>query len=375
MTDVDLVSVSLEVIRSGQTQSGAFLASPSFSQYGYSWLRDGAFIADSLLLAGKADAASRFHAWVASVVHASAAGIERSIEAVREGGRPGTMDYLHCRYTTDGSAGPDDWPTFQLDGPGIWLWALGRHVTAGGTAGQGVLAAAELVGRYLAALWPVPSSDAWEEFPDEVHTSTLAADLAGLRALLALSATARAELAIVAAEAAIAARLWSQGDGRTAWTKWTGSDAVDASLLWIAAPYALVHPAEPRFAATLARIEAELVSVDGGVHRYRADTFYGGGEWLLLTASLGRVYVRRDGRGDRDRALRCLAWIEAQAGPDGEMPEQVATNALRPDAIGAWQASWGTSARPLLWSHATYLALRAELGLPTGEPGAARSMS
>ena len=88
MTDVDLVSASLEVIRAGQTPTGAFVASPTFSQYGYSWLRDGAFIADSLLLAGQAAAASRFHAWVASVVHASASGIERSIVAARAGGRP-----------------------------------------------------------------------------------------------------------------------------------------------------------------------------------------------------------------------------------------------------------------------------------------------
>ena len=367
MTDVDLVNVSLEVIRSGQTPTGAFVASPTFSQYGYSWLRDGAFIADSLRLAGEAAAASRFHVWVASVVHASAPGIERSIVAVRAGDRPLATDYLHCRYTTNGSAGPDDWPTFQLDGPGIWLWSLGRHA-AGNRLSGSLLDAALRVGHYLAALWPVPSSDAWEEFPDEIHTSTLAAELAGLRALLALSPEARAEPTILVAAASIESRLRNQGRAVGAWTKWTGSNAVDASLLWIAVPYGLVPVHEGRFAATLARVEAELVSADGGVHRYAADTYYGGGEWLLLTASLGRVYARRNGPGDRARALRCLTWIEAQAASDGGLPEQVATDALHPEGIDEWRVMWGESACPLLWSHATYLALRAELGLPTANP-------
>jgi GH15 family glucan-1,4-alpha-glucosidase len=144
--------------------------------------------------------------------------------------------------------------------------------------------------------------------------------------------------------------------------KWQGTDAVDGSLLWIVAPYGLVDPRDPAFAVTLEQIEAELVSVDGGVRRYATDTFYGGGEWLLLTAALGRVYLRRDGPGDRDRAAHCLRWIEAQASSEGWLPEQVATNALHPERIDEWRASWGESACPLLWSHATYLALLHELG-------------
>lgn len=359
MTSEDLVAVSLDVIKAGQAPNGAFIASPTFSQYGYAWLRDGAFIAESLDLVGDHAAAGRFHSWVAGIVADATAGIERSISAGREGRRPDPADYLHCRYTADGSTGPNDWPTFQLDGPGIWLWALGRHVAAGGMLAGGLARAAVLAGRYLASLWSLPSNDAWEEFPDHVHTSTLAADLAGLRALLAISPEARAEPTIVAAETGIASRLHGAGP----WTKWTGSDAVDASLLWIAAPYALVEPDDPQFAATLDRIETDLVSIDGGVHRYIADTYYGGGEWLLLTASLGRVYLRRGGPGDRDRAIRCLHWIETRAAPDAGLPEQVATRSLHPEFIDDWRSSWGESACPLLWSHASYLALHSELGI------------
>lgn len=356
---VDLFEHSLEVIHAGQAASGAFIASPTFGQYDYAWLRDGAFVAEALDLVGDLPSAARFHRWVASIVNDAGEGIERSIAAVAAGSTPRAEDYIHCRYRTDGSIGPEDWPTFQLDGPGIWLWSLGHHARCGGAITDDVLAAAGRVTRYLAALWNQPSNDAWEEFPDHVHTSTLAAILAGLGAASALGIEAARDMAVTNAKISLAARL---ANGSTALTKWPGTDAVDASLLWIAAPYELAAPESPSFAATLARIESDLVSVDGGVHRYRDDTYYGGGEWLLLTSALGRVYLRRGGPGNRDRAARCLAWIEAQAGPDGGMPEQVATRALHPERIAEWIAAWGPSASPLLWSHAAYLALRSELG-------------
>lgn len=358
-TAVDLFERSLEVIRAGQAPSGAFMASPTFGQYGYAWLRDGAFIAEALDLVGELPAAARFHRWVASVVNDAGDGIERSIAAVAVGSTPRVEDYIHCRYRVDGSLGPEDWPTFQLDGPGIWLWSLGHHARCGGAIDDHLLEAADLATRYLAALWDQPSNDAWEEFPDHVHTSTLAGILAGLRAARDLGVAATLDPAVTRAEAGLVARVI---DRSVAHAKWPGNDAVDASLLWIAEPYALAEPDSPAFAATLARIEAELVSIDGGVHRYRDDTYYGGGEWLLLTSALGRVYLRRGGPGDRDRAIRCLAWIEAQAGPDGALPEQVATRALHPDRIAEWIAAWGPSASPLLWSHAAYLALRSKLG-------------
>jgi GH15 family glucan-1,4-alpha-glucosidase len=150
-------------------------------------------------------------------------------------------------------------------------------------------------------------------------------------------------------------------------TKWPGSRAVDASLLWMAAPYEMLLPDEPRFAATLARIESELMDEDGGVHRFRDDTYYGGGAWPILASAYGRVLVRRGAPGDLERARRALAWIEAQADERGNLPEQVADRAFAPGRIGEWRARWGESARPLLWSHAAYLALQAELtsSMPT----------
>ena len=357
ITMPDLAARSLGIIRDGQAASGAFVAGPTFSQYGYAWLRDGSFIAEAMDLVGESAMAIRFHDWVAGVVLASAAGVERSIETARRGEVPDRPDHLHCRYAVDGTALDDTWPAFQLDGPGIWLWALAHHQRHRGVLSMRQVRAAELAARYLAALWRTPSADAWEESPTRVHTSTQAAILAGLRAVGTIPGLV-VPPEVIHARAALETQLL---DGGGAWTKWAGDSDVDGSLLWILAPYELVGPDHPRAVATLARVERELVSVAGGVYRYRADTYYGGGEWLLLTAALGRTYLRRGEPGDRDRAAAALAWIEAQAAPDGTLPEQVATHALHPERIEEWVRTWGESARPLLWSHATYLSLRTEL--------------
>jgi GH15 family glucan-1,4-alpha-glucosidase len=354
----DLWSASLRIISAGQAASGAFVASPTFSQYRYAWLRDGSFVAESLDLVGELERSARFHAWVAGIVIRSADGLGRAIDKARRGAVPSTEAYLHCRYDVDGGESVGEWHTFQLDGPGIWLWAVAHHARHGGRIDPAIHEAVALTARYLAALWPQPCADAWEESPEHVHSSTAAAILAGLDAAVELVPDLPDSGDVAAARAALGARL-APASGCHA--KWLGSPAIDASLLWMVAPYGLVAATEPRFAATLARIEDELIDADGGVDRYRADTFYGGGAWPVLTSAYGRVVLRRDGPGDRQRAMAALRWIEAQADAEGRLPEQVADRAFAPHRLAEWRERWGESAKPLLWSHAAYLALRVEL--------------
>jgi GH15 family glucan-1,4-alpha-glucosidase len=355
----DLVEVSFDVISHGQASSGAFVAGPTFSQYGYSWFRDGAFIAEALDLSGRTAWSARFHHWVARLVLASADGLERARAAAREGKPPAAADYLHCRYGADGAPSDDEaWPNFQLDGPGIWLWSLARHVRLGGRLDAELHAAFKVVARYLGDLWETPCADAWEEHPERVHTSTLAAIRVGVDAAVAMEPSLAGEPAI--------ARLRAEIDKRSAvvegaFTKWPGNPEVDASLLWMAAPYESLGTTEPRFAATLDRIEREIIDHDGGVHRFASDTFYGGGAWPVLTSAYGRVLLRRNEPGDLQRAVAALRWIAAQADGAGLLPEQVPKHAIAPQCIDEWRELWGESARPLLWSHAAYLALRAEL--------------
>jgi len=110
--------------------------------------------------------------------------------------------------------------------------------------------------------------------------------------------------------------------------------------------------------ATIAQIEAHLRRPGGGVYRYLGDTYYGGGEWVLLAAWLGWYYTEV---GEEERASELLNWVEAQADDEGHLPEQVSTHLLATDRYAEWEARWGPVAKPLLWSHAMYLILHRAL--------------
>jgi GH15 family glucan-1,4-alpha-glucosidase len=359
-----LADRSLAIIRAGQAPSGAYVASPTFSVYGYCWLRDGAFIADAMSRAGDIESAEAFFAWCASVLVTRRRRIESLIARHTAGATIPAGDFLHTRFTLDGHESDAEWENFQLDGYGTWLWALGEHSRRHDRPVTPFLEGALLSADYVTAFALVPSYDWWEEHRGERHTSTLAAIHAGLRAVgswaevppsrrTAANATAAGLVDVVRADAARLGYL----------AKWLGGDAVDASLVAVATPFDMIPADDPLMAATTERIERELVH-DGGVHRYSLDTFYGGGEWLLLAALLGWHQLRT---GRRESALRQLEWIERHASSDGHLPEQVSDHLLAPGFAPIWIERWGTVAAPLLWSHAMFLTLAIELGVV--EPG------
>jgi len=357
----DLVAASLDVIKAGQGPSGAYVACPDYPTYRYCWFRDGAFIAHAMDLWGEHASARRFYDWVAETILERTEAVERCVAAASWGQRPDPLDLLDTRYTMDGQRGDDaEWPNFQLDGFGTVLWGLRRH---GALTGQPTLPvwdeATRLLVRYLAALWTYPNYDCWEEFPDRIAVSTLAALYAGLHAASTMLGPDDGEGRRAAATAAaIAARVRRDGvrDGRLI-KHLGGTDAVDASLLWACVPFGedgLLSPADPLMRATADRVEANLIGATGGVHRYLADTFYGGGEWMLLTALLGEYRAAID---DMQGARSRLAYVEAHADTRGYLPEQSGRTPLHPQHVREWQDRWGPVARPLLWSHAAYLGL------------------
>jgi GH15 family glucan-1,4-alpha-glucosidase len=310
---------SVAVIRSGQADTGAYIACPTFEPYRFAWLRDGSFVADAMSRVGEVESAEAFFDWAARVIlsrrHRVAAG-----------------EHLHARYTVDGRESQAEWPTFQLDGYGMLLWALREH---GGRHGRALARwgdAADVTTDYLAARWRDACTDWWEE-REGVHAATLAAVYAGLAAF------DRSE----AAEVRDAVR--------------PEEARLDASLLACATPFAAVDPAG--LGPVLARIESELVSPGGGVHRHPGDTYYGGGEWLLLTALLGWCYAEL---GRVDDARDALDWVAAHATPEGELPEQSQDYLLAPAMYEPWLERWGPPACPLLWSHAMFLTLASVLG-------------
>jgi GH15 family glucan-1,4-alpha-glucosidase len=129
---------------------------------------------------------------------------------------------------------------------------------------------------------------------------------------------------------------------------------VDASLLGVSLPYHVLSPDCPTMRATVKAIESDLHRPGGGVYRYKTDVYYGGGEWILLTAWLGWYYAVV---GQVSRAKALCSWVEAQADEDGNLPEQVNEHKLAPGHYEPWVNKWGSVANPLTWSHAMYIIL------------------
>jgi GH15 family glucan-1,4-alpha-glucosidase len=338
-----------------QHPGGGFLASPRFPTYAYSWLRDGSFIAYSLLRWNRADACRRFLDWVAGVITARASSVGAVEAALAAGRRPEPQQTLPTRYTVEGGSAEDDWPNFQIDGYGTWLWLLDEYLKAS-DAGPGLperwRPAVELSLRYLKAVWTFPNFDCWEENGEGVHPSTLACVYGGVNAMAGRTADPghRAWADEIRAFV-LATRL---PDGR--FPKSLGNPAAEASLLWLSLPFGVVDVGHPSMQATAARIESDLLR-QGGVQRYAKDTYYGGGRWVLLSAWLAWYWLKV---GRQAEAEELLTWVEAQADSEGGLPEQVAQAVNDPSFVPVWEHRWGPSASPLLWSHAMYLVALAE---------------
>src|SRR5690606_3762550 len=322
---VALAAAQRDLIRSLQHPSGAYPASPTFSAYrGYSWFRDGAFIADAMSAGGDAVSADAFFGWCARVIVDRRDHIARIVEAAESGAPVPDLAMMPTRFTLDGRDGDDEWWDFQLDGYGLWLWAVGAHAARHGVDTGPWLEAVRLTVAYLASSWQRPCYDWWEEHVEHVHISTLGSVLAGLRAAAALPGmdAATAELARTVADA-VDARMRSDGVAAGHLVKWVGSDAVDASLASLIAPLGALDAHEPLALATLEALDAQLV-VDGGMHRFRADTYFGGGQWPLLSCMLGLAWARV---GRPERATELLRWAASTA-HEGGMPEQVERHLL-----------------------------------------------
>ena len=348
-----LARQSSDLIVSLQDPSGAYPASPTFSAYrGYCWFRDGAYIADGVSSMGEVESASAFFDWCARILEGRAKQIDGIVAAAAAGSPVADADMLPTRFTFDGSDGDDEWWDYQLDGYGTWLWAVVEHAERHGLALDRWSRAIEISVAYLRSSWQRPCFDWWEENADQVHVSTLGCIAGGFIAV------DRAGLASLTNEvAAIRQLITDQGlhDGHLA--KWLGSTAVDGSLASVVSPLAVFAPQTPIGAATIAAIESEL-TVDDGVHRYLDDTFFGGGQWPLLSCMLGLAHVEA---GNPARALELLRWAASQSTAEGYLPEQVADHLLDPAMVDEWVERWGTVATPLLWSHAMFARLAVAL--------------
>ncbi len=360
----------VDVLLAAQRENGAFPAGAEFSQYGFCWLRDGSFIAHALdVVASRAAAAgdettatrtraasARFHRWTAATIERLGDAVNDLIERRARAEPLSEFDFLPARFTLSGEWEKDGWPNFQLDGYGQWLWSLAHHLRANGRTElpEELVPAVRLVVRYLSVFWDQPCYDSWEEHRSQLHTATLASVHAGLRDI----GPYLPPLADAARAAAAGALRYIHDDcvrdGHL--IKYIRNTAVDASLLWLSMPFEVFAIDDPVMAATATRIERELLG--GGVRRYLADTYYGGGEWVLLTAWLAWYWLRT---GRRDDAEKLMQWVEEQRDESGALPEQVPGTAYHPRFLAYWKREWGPSAKPLLWSHAMAALVKAEM--------------
>jgi GH15 family glucan-1,4-alpha-glucosidase len=209
----------------------------------------------------------------------------------------------------------------------------------------------------VAEFWQEPCFDWWEERLG-VHTATLGAAHAALR----VGERWLPEGPELASRVVEVVRNGCVRGGVLRGS--LADDQLDASVLACGGPFGLVEAGDPLLEATVRALAEEGV-VHGGVHRYPGDTYYGGGEWLLLSALLGSCFAAA-GRDEDARAQ--LGWVAAHATPEGDLPEQAAEHLLTPAEYGPWVERWGPSASPLLWSHATFVTLSLELGATMPEP-------
>jgi isomaltose glucohydrolase len=361
-----LAARSVEVIRANQAPTGAYPAAPSFGPYQFCWLRDGSFIADAVSRAGEVASADAFFDWCAGVLRARRTVIEELGERRGRGEAIDSSEHPHSRFTLEGNDSAGEWSNHQLDGYGSWMWALGEHAGRHGRDVSRLADAVELTARYVADFVDDPCFDWWEERTGR-HTVTLAAAAAGLRAAARIDGVdpdVRESCAAGAQAATGSIRRDGARGGRL--NAALGDDRLDASLLACAVPFETLAPDDPLVLATVEALEGKLAH--GGVHRHLEDTYYGGGEWLLLAALLGWYYaaVGRD-----KEAWAQLAWVADRAEPNGDLPEQTDEHLLARGAREEWVQRWGPPASPLLWSHAFYLALAIRLGLPARQSVAA----
>lgn len=366
---MSLYQRSIEIIQQFQSPEGAYVACPNFPMYHYSWVRDSSYVAHAMDLAGVYDSARKFHRWVVNVIERYKFKIPLIEQALKSAEPLKSDDFLFTRYTLDGREDIRTvWGNFQIDGYGIWLWTVCEHyrMTGDKTWLKSVEQSISLIVEYLQLVWRLPNYDCWEENPDLLHSYSIASAYGGLSAVLKLIKEkeinlypdsiqkSMGEMNDFISKYGVLNEELTKHINPVLATNHDKNSSIDASLLGAAVPGDLFLLDDPIMINTISSIQQKLVSPEGGVYRYEKDSYYGGGQWILLTAWLGWVECKI---GQHNQAEKRLVWIEKQADENNWLPEQVPQDLLAPYYYDEWLDNWGEIAKPLLWSHAMYIIL------------------
>lgn len=343
---MNLFEESIRIIKNNQAETGAYIASPGISVYQYSWFRDGSWIAYAMLIADEKKSAEKFYDWSSKVIIKYEKKILDAIKNSEERKSIGE-NFIHARYSIYGEEVNEKWGEFQLDGLGVWLWSLSQFIEHAGREKIEWIKSAGLVCDYLKKLWNIPCNDIWEENPEKIHTSVLASIYAGLSSFSSKFPEKNLEKTCNNIKEFILNNLVY----KDSLIKYFGSKEVDSGILMCAVPFNIFSAKNALIKKTAKRIVNEL-HVTQGLKRYKDDTFYGGGEWIILACWLGLFYIEINKFSE---AKKILKWVEDKADKNFYLPEQI--NPASKTYYKEWVEKWGAPANPLLWSHAMYIIL------------------
>lgn len=366
----DALVRSLQVIHALTFRpTGAIVAAPTTSlpeaegdarqwDYRYVWVRDGAYAAESLLMAGDVVGTRRFLEFLLNSVDLGGKPFRRPFTQVDGTPVVGEEELLWLaghRGSRPVRAGNAASSQLQLDVEGDFLWVVGRYLDRTGDTSLVRYHEPPLMAMvdWIARQWNSPDASLWEFRGQDrhyTHSKLLCwvglnegarmADLLGhpRRAQRWRDEAARVRRSIE--ELAADAQTGAYGQS-------FGSPYPDASLLLLPL-YGFVDAMDPRFDATLVRIQKAL-QVGSYLYRYRSDML-GTTRHPFLLASfwLARVLARR---GEREQAWAVIDGVLDNATDLGLLAEHA-------DALdGRPRGNF-----PQLFSHAGLAAALLELG-------------
>lgn len=336
---------SIDVLHALQdAKTGALLAAAEVDPhsklsggYGYSWPRDGAYLASALGGMGYRERVEHYFRFCAETQDSSGAWWQRYLATGHAGpswGRiqidePATVlsaAYLHFRRTRDYLWLENFWPTLERglkflegfhkteDGMGqsshdLWEERMGVHAYSLGAVASAFLTGASLAGELM-------------ETQAQVHYHDLGKKLAAM----VLDRFVPAEGPIQ--RSFVSRQYWDQ--------------AADVSLLGLIRPFGVIRRDHPTARRLTEWIRSRLWwQPTGGVLRYEGDTYRGGNPWVLTTLWLGYVEMTL---GNWTEAREAFQWAMSKATVLGLLPEQTHKETGKP----YWVI-------PLGWSHAMFL--------------------
>lgn len=342
-----IAAKSIDVLHSLQDgKTGALMAAAEVDPhsklsggYGFSWPRDGAYLALALGVSGFRERVEHFFKFCEMTQDPSGTWWQRYLATGHAGPSWGRIQidepasvihgaYLHYKRTKDMFWLEKNWPMItkglsfleKFHGPehplglpshDLWEERMGIHAYS-----LGAVAAAFHGGAYLAG-----------ELSDPKLQKHYAEWARSLTKIIAERFVTQEKVF----------RSYLPSDGGQGW--W--DDATDISLLGLIFPFGICRPDDPLAKKLVERVRTLWSEPVGGMLRYERDHYRGGNPWILTTLWLATVELQM---GNIDEAKKLFSWSVEKSTPQGMLAEQV----HRESGLPFWVI-------PLAWSHAMFL--------------------